>query len=384
MPVNLGERITALLEGAVARGEIPCVNVLVVQHGQEVCYAQAGQDLATGRPVTRDTIFRLYSQTKPVTAAAVALLMERGELDLCDPVEKYLPGFHGQKVITPEGKLVDVWRPVTLMDLMDMRAGLSYPWGDEAANRAAAYFDEATQALLAGHPTDTVTFCDGLGRLPLAFQPGEDWRYSTCADVLGAVVELVSGKTFSRFLREEFFEPLGMADTGFFVPADKRDRFVTNCRKTPEGLAVFDQMHLFVGKYDEEPAFASGGAGLVSTLDDYARFAAMLLRGGELDGRRYLAPATVRWLTSARMPGEPEEFTRDGYVYRKLMRVCAAPSRVSGLARMGEYGWDGWLGTYFANFPDLDMTLLLGQNKTDTGTSDLTRKVRNTVLAALG
>ena len=377
--MTLSEKLQQALTSAVAKRELPCGNVLVLKDGQEIAYAEAGSDLLTGKPITRDTIFRLYSQTKPITAAAVAMLMERGLIDLMDPVEKYLPGFAHPSVIRADGMTEWAERSVTLMDLLGMTAGLSYPGEDPAAAYAARLFDTNTQAILRGAGMSTVVFCNEIGKLPLAFQPGREFRYSSCADVLGAVVELADGRLFSRFLREEFFEPLGMKDTGFCVTPENRSRLVT-CAQRPH-MNVWNQMNLCVGRYDTEPAFASGGAGLVSTLDDYARFATMLLRGGELDGRRYLSEQTVAWLTAPQVPAGLFWDWNSGYNYGKLMRVCVDPGKAAGLARKGEYGWDGWHGTYFVNFPDIGVTLLLNQNVTDTGTASVTRRVRNIVLS---
>ena len=383
LDVKIREQVTALIERAVAQGEVPCANVLVLRGGEEWVYAEGGRDLGPGRPLRRDTIFRLYSQTKPVTAAAVALLVERGVLDVLEPVEKYLPGFAHPRVLTRDGA-VPANRSVTLMDLLDMKAGLSYPGDDPAGKYVADLFRENTEQIRQGGGMTTRDLANAIGQLPLAFQPGEEWRYSTCADVLGAVVEAADGRPFARFLQEEFFAPLGMTDTAFWVPEEKQDRFVTCARRTPRGLEPWRDMHLCVGRYDREPAFASGGAGLVSTLDDYARFATMLRNGGVYAGRRFLSAATVRWLTSGderRSGGHP---SWDGYDYSKLMRICVQPSRAGGLATLGEYGWDGWLGTYFMNFPEADLTLLVGINVTDTGTCPLTRRIRNAVLAEAG
>ena len=354
----------------------------MVRHdGRELMYAQAGMaDIDAARPISRDSIFRLYSQSKPITAAAVMLLTERGVIDLMDPVEKFLPGFLDQKVATPDG-LMPVVRQVTLIDLLGMTAGLSYPGDDAAGQPVARLFEQAHQRVLAGGGFTTVELADRLGQMPLAFQPGEHFRYSTCADVLGAVVEVADGRSYSRFLREEIFEPLGMKDTGFYVPQEKRDRFVTCYKRVPGGLEPFDQLHLVVGDYTREPAFASGGAGLVSTLDDYAAFADMLMN----DGAPILSPQSVRFLTQPQLGPKPLADMwngLDGFSYGKLMRIAVEPGRHPGFIRMGEYGWDGWLGTYFANLPQERLTILLMQNVTDTGTATVTRKIRNVVLAA--
>ena len=383
--MNIQTRVQACLEKAVLNHECAGINVLLRRNGKELFYAAAGHaDVARGREVKRDNIFRLYSQSKPITAAAVMILMERGIVDLLDPVEKFLPGFHGQKVITPSG-LEDAQRQVTLLDLLGMTAGTVYPDADPAGQYAARLFEENHRLIENGGGMSTVEFCNRMGELPLAFQPGSHWRYSTCADILGAVVEMASGKPFEDFLKEEIFAPLGMKDTDFYVPEEKRERFVTCYKRVTGGVEVFDRLHLAVGDYSRKPAFASGGAGLVSTLDDYAAFADMLLSGGEYGGRRILSPASVAFMTTAQLkPGPKSEMweSLDGFSYGKLMRVCVEPGSWPGLSRLGEYGWDGWLGSYFANFPEENMTLLSMQNTTDTGTSTVVRKVRNIILAA--
>lgn len=383
--MNIAQRVHACLEQAVANHECAGISVLVRKNGQDAFYTAAGHaDVATGTPVRRDHIFRLYSQSKPITAAAAMLLMERGVIDLMDPVEKFLPGFHGQKVYTPEG-LVPVQRSMLIMDLLGMTGGVAYPDGDPVGQQTAVIFMKDHQLIQQGGGMGTVAFCNRLGQVPLTFHPGTHWRYSTCADILGAVIEVASGKPFEDFLQDELFTPLGMKDTAFWVPEDKQERFATCYKRIPGGLEPFNQLHLAVGDYSRKPAFSSGGAGLVSTLDDYAAFADMLLNEGEYQGKRILSSASVRFMTLSQMtPSLKADLwdSLDGFEYGKLMRVCTDPGRWPGLCRLGEYGWDGWLGSYFANFPTEKMTILSMQNTTDTGTSTAVRKVRNLVLAA--
>ena len=204
--------------------------------------------------------------------------------------------------------------------------------------------------------------------------------------MLGAVIEAASGKRFGQFLKEELFEPLGMVDTDFFVPAEKADRLVTCYRRTPEGLVPFTGMHLAVGRYGRSPAFESGGAGLVSTLADYSAFAAMLLDGGVYRDRRILSETAVRFMTSPRLNPDVRRQLWDsleGYNYGCLVRVCDRPGACPFFAAEHEYGWDGWLGTYFINLPDQKITFLLNQNSPDTGTASVTRKCRNILAVEL-
>lgn len=385
--MTLHDRITDILAAAVDNRECAGVNVLLRRHGEEVLYTQAGMaDIEAGRLIQRDSIFRLYSQSKPVTAAAVMLLCERGLIDLMDGVDKYLPGFRNPQVVDAKGNLTRAYRAPWIMELLGMTAGLSYPDADPAGQYAALVFEEAHEAIRKGGGIPTVEFMNRLGQQPLAFQPGTHWRYSTCADVLGAVVEVVSGKRFGDFLREELFIPLEMHDTGFYVPEGKRDRFVTCYVRGKDGLTPWTGMNLACGVYDRDPAFESGGAGLVSTLEDYSHFADMMMNGGVWNGRRILSPASVKFLTTPQLSDDVRKDMWDslsGYSYGKLCRVCVEPGRVAGLALPGEYGWDGWLGTYFCNFPHEGITLLSMQNTTDTGTAGVVRKVRNALLAAL-
>lgn len=374
------------MQAAIDNHECPGLSLLVIKDGREALYAEAGYaDTANAKPIRRDSIFRLYSQSKPVTAAAALLLMERGVIDLMDPVEKYLPGFRRQRVWTREG-LVAANRPVQILDLLGMTSGLCYPDADAPGQYAAGLFEEQHRLILAGGGMDTVTFANRMGELPLAFQPGDQFRYGTSADVLGAVVEVASGKPYADFLREEFFEPLGMNDTAFWVPEEKQSRFVTCYKRVPGGLEPFHDLHLAVGEYSRKPAFASGGAGLVSTLNDYAAFATMLLNNGSHQGRQILSPATVRYMTQPQLTDHASRTYWDsltGFGYGKLMRIALHPGQAHYLVGHGEYGWDGWLGSYFANLPMERVTFLLMQNVTDTGTAAVTRKLRNIVLAGM-
>ena len=385
--MTLHDRITDILAAAVENRECAGANVLIRRHGEEILYTQAGMaDIAEGRLIQRDSIFRLYSQSKPVTAAAVMLLVERGLIDLMDGVDKYLPGFRNPHRVDAEGKLHKLPRAPWIMELLGMTAGLCYPDADVAGQYAARVFEEAHEAIRNGGGIPTVEFMNRLGEQPLSFQPGTHWRYSTCADVLGAVVEVASGMRFGDFLRKEIFEPLEMVDTAFFVPEDKMGRFVTCYERGTDGLTPWLGMNLACGVYDRDPAFESGGAGLVSTLEDYSHFADMMLCKGVWNGRRILSPKSVEFLTTPQLNDVVRRDYWDslnGYSYGKLCRVCVDPGQVAGLAMQGEYGWDGWLGSYYANFPGEGMTILSMQNTTNAGTSTVVRKVRNAVLAAL-
>lgn len=383
---GLKEKISACLRQAIENHEAAGISVLILRNGEELCSAQEGwADIASGAPLRRDAVFRLYSQTKPITAAAAMILADRGMLDLMAPVEQYLPGFRNPRIIGADGTLRPAVRGPWVLDLLGMTAGTCYPDVDPAGRCAGRVFEEDQARIQAGGGMSTTAFCNRLGEEPLAFEPGTHWRYGTEADILGAVIEVASGMRFGAFLEKELFEPLGMKDTGFWVPEEKKERLVTCYERTDGGLEAFRHLHLAVGEYGRAPAFESGGAGLVSTLDDYAAFARMLLRGGEAeDGKRILSPAAVRYMTTPQLTEKVRADLWDslaGYSYSCLMRVCEAPGRAGLMTEKNEYGWDGWLGTYFANLPDQGITFLLGQNVTNTGTAAVTRKCRN-ILAA--
>lgn len=416
--VGLEKKLQAVMDQAVENCDVAGVNLLVEKDGEEVCYCQAGMaDRERERPMDRDTIFRLYSQTKPITAAAAMILMERGQLDLCQPVADFLPSFSkqtyfageegiGQSAAGGAGHKTDlqggflskgekpVVQPMRVYDLLRMTSGMVYPDAMTASGRqAAAVFEEMDRRLFSENAMTTREVADKLAGCTLAFAPGSSWRYGTSADVLGAVVEVASGMKFGEFLEKELFGPLGMKDTAFWVPEDKQSRLAAAYEEVVEkgrkALVRYEGNHLDISnRMEKPPAFESGGAGLASTLDDYMCFARMLLGEGMGNGIRILMPSTVRYMIGAElMKTQQAAFDQwlglEGFSYGNFMRICKNPGYACGLSREGEYGWDGWLGCYFANFPKEKMTLLIGIQKKDAGTFSLTRKLRNMVLAEL-
>lgn len=418
--MSLKEKLVNTMEQAVSDCEVAGVNLLAEQDGEEICYCQAGMaDREENRAMGRDTIFRLYSQTKPITAAAAMILMERGELDLCQPVSDFLPSFAEQVYCTEEGGIGEaaaggqqkqeaepgnggpwsrtaefkpVLQPMRVFDLLRMTSGLVYPDDvTESGRQAAKVFEEMEQRLFTENAMTTREAADALAGCVLAFEPGSSWRYGTSADILGAVIEVVSGMKFGEFLEKELFRPLGMRDTAFWVPQEKRGRlaaaYETVAKEGGNALIRYEGNNLAIlNGMDRPPAFESGGAGLASTLDDYMRFARMLMQEGTLDGVRVLKPATVRYMAGgALMETQQRAFEEwiglEGFSYGNLMRICKNPGRAGYIAGEDEYGWDGWLGMYFANFPRKKLTLLIGMQKKDAGTFRLTRKLRNILLS---
>ncbi len=384
------KKLKGLMDKAVAEKELAGGCLLVRSHGEECCYLEAGMaDVEAGKPIERDQIYRLYSMSKPVTGAAAMKLFEDGVLDLGQPVSAYLPSFQ-DSLVEQDGRLVKADRQIQVQDLLNMTSGLVYNGEAGLAGRHAdEVFGELMDRLQTDHPMTTRELAVRLGQGPLLFQPGSSWKYGSSADVLGAVIEAAADMPFGEYLKKSFFEPLGMKDTGFFVPEEKRERLVTAYRADGKGgLEAYRENHLGIfNAMDRKPAFESGGAGLVSTVDDYARFAQMLLNGGELDGARVLKPRTIDYMTSGALNGtQREAFVRNfptmpGFDYGNLVRVMKEPGKSCTLNNVGEYGWDGWLGCYFANDPAADMTILFMMQKTDSGLTPLVRRLRNVIMS---
>lgn len=389
---SVKQRAQAIMDRYTQNGFCAGSSLLVLQHGEEKLYAQSGwADRESQIPVQRDTLFRLYSMSKPITGCAAMILLERGIIDLYEPVSQYLPGFKNC-MVRGRGTPEPISRPVRIRDLLSMTSGL--PYGDEetqAGKGALSLFAEIGRQLHSETPMTTVEIANRMGENGLSFQPGERWMYGTSADVMGAVIEQASGMRFGEFLQKELFEPLGMKDTAFYVPEEKRARLTKVYEETENGAVPIHTEHLGVCcEQNSAPAFESGGAGLVSTLDDYAQFAHMLRNGGRLGETVILQPSTVRFFTAGSLePWQEASFTSQfdgltGFTYGNFMRVMKDPGRAFVNAGRGSYGWDGWLGPYFANDPENDLTILMMLQRKDSGTVSMTRELINLITAAFG
>lgn len=314
---------------------------LAIARGGKLAYVDSFcfRDLEAKKPMRRDTIFRIYSMTKPIASAAVMLLYEEGKFLLDDPVSKYIPGFEKLKVLAREDgdglQVVDLKRHVTVQHLLTHTSGLS---NNKAYQAAKVFSRDGTLRDMAAR----------LVTVPLAHQPGESWRYGQSIDVLGYLVEVWSGETFDVFLEERLFKPLGMKDTGFFVPEEKLDRVSKVYRLSDKGqIEPVPQP----GDPSRKPAFLSGGGGLYSTLDDYLRFCQMLLNGGQFNGTRLLSRATVDYMMRNHVPAgvmPPEGPNgRKGYGFGLGGAVLLDPPASGTLSADGEFTWGGAAGTYF-------------------------------------
>lgn len=362
----------------------------VMHHGKTVYQGVMGDaDAERGKKMEADTIFRLFSMTKPITAVATMILMERGLIDLRDPISLYLPEYVHQKVWQENGELSDTYRDITIYDLLNMTSGIPYPdMSHEPGRQMDKLFRELISRREQGETVTTREYMRRIAEIPLVFQPGERWMYGLSADILGGLIEVVAGVPYGEFLRKEIFEPLDMVDTGFYVPKEKLERFaqVYDWRKEPGKLVPFVGSHL--GEYyGEDVAFESGGCGLVSTVEDYSHFALMLVQGGTYNGKKILGRKTVEFMTRDRLSdAQKVNFNWDslwGYGYGCLMRVLADQGPAQSNASVGIFGWDGWTGNYVLMDPVEDLVLLYFIQRVESGTMPVVRKLRNVVYGAL-
>jgi CubicO group peptidase (beta-lactamase class C family) len=349
------KRLGATFKNDIAAGRLPGAVMLVSQCGDTEFFNAFGQqDVVAGTPMRQDSIFRIYSMTKPMVSLASLMLVEEGKLFLADPVSKYLPEFAKQKVaVMRSGKLQlePAWRDMTVQDLLRHTSGLTYEFlGTEPVQM------QYREADIASRHISNRDMCRKLAAMPLARQPGAVWQYSRSTDVLGAVVEVVSGQTLGVFLQERILGPLGMLDTAFSVPPEKQHRIAEPFAADPDSGAAVNLIDL-----REVPLNESGGGGLASTAADYARFLQMMLNGGMLDGVRLVSRKTVAWMTSDHLgkiaiEGEllaPGHGFGLGFAVRTVPGIAATPGSV------GMYHWSGIGGTCFFVDPKEEMFAIL-------------------------
>jgi len=354
-------KVSDYIRNEVATGKIPGAILLLQQHGKPVYYENFGvRDVATEISMSADTIFRLYSMSKPITSVMAMMLVEEGKLSLDDAVSKYIPAFAGMKVgvekKADDGKvalaLEPLERPVTIKDLMRHTAGLPYGYyGGELVNKLYA-----DAGLFNNGDSTNAEFVAKITALPLAEQPGTKWDYGHGTDVLGRIVELISGKTLLQFEKERLLDPLGMTETAFFVADPGKFRRVAEPMPDDRNINPTTQ----VRDIRRPVTWESGGGGMVGTVGDYARFAQMLLNGGTYEGRRYLKPETIALMASDHI-GPETKIARDqnyypggssGFGLGFAVRTSVPPGTAWPL---GEYRWDGVGGTFFFIDPEDDL-----------------------------
>ncbi len=357
------KRLDSYMQGLVDQGHLPGAITLVARHGKIVNYETFGKKAIGGAPMTKDTIFRIYSQTKPVTGVAMMILFEEGKWRLDDPVTKFVPELAHLQVYksqNPDGTFVTepATRAPTMREIMSHTGGFAYGLRTdqpvEKAYRDSGLLGSKTQA----------EFLTTLAKLPLASQPGTEWRYSVSVDIQGLIVERLSGMSLADFMKSRIFDPLKMTDTAFWVPPAKSDRLAALYIPDPKTRTLKPADNFMVLDVTKPPAIASGGGGLVSTTADYARFAQMLLNGGQLEGARILAPGTIKLMASNHlsdvvMAAPDASFSpAKGGGFGLDFAVVTDPARDGTLQGEGTYSWGGAAGTWFWIDPKNDLFML--------------------------
>ena len=354
--------MTQLIHNTLSRfvdsGEIAGCSARIMRNDEVLFEESFGYaDIESKLKMSADTIFPIASMSKVITVAGIMQLYEQGLFKLWDPVSQYLPGFKNPKIAKekPDGsyEIVDAKGEVTMRQLFTMTSGVPYGWADTAAGRIRIEKEKEWMSNPLSFP-GTVGYVNLVGQLPLAFEPGERWMYGFSIDVLGAVIEVLTGKSLGEYLKENVFDPLGMTDTGFFVPADKLDRIAT-LYNINEGMKPSDR-----GAPTSKPEFESGGGGMFSTVRDYSRFAQMLLHGGTLDGVRILGRKTIDLISTDHLTPEQRMSdnwdTQRGYGYGLGVRVMTNPELAGINGSVGEWGWDGAFGNWFCVDPKENLT----------------------------
>ena len=357
-------RLHDTLHAHVERGAAPGLVSVVSRRGEAHVDVIGSTAVDGSTPMSDDSIFRISSMTKPVTAVAALILLEECVVRLDEPVDRLLPELADRRVVTridgPVDDTVPAHRPITLRDLLTFRMGFGGYFGPCPVNEMAAPLELSVGPPQPALPPEPDEWMRRFSTLPLMFQPGERWLYHTGADVLGVLIARASGQPFESFLRERIFEPLGMRDTAFSVAPADVSRLVTSYATDPEsGLKVFDAPD---GQWSRPPAFPSGGAGLVSTAADYLAFAEMLLRGGApILSRPSVETMTADHLTPAQKAIGgffPDDFDGRGWGFG----VGVVTRRDHPSAPVGQYGWDGGLGTIWRNDPSEQIVTILLTN----------------------
>lgn len=386
------ERADAHVARYVERGILPGAFLLVARGGR-IAHASAFglRDRERNRPFARDSIVRIYSMTKPITSVALMMLHEEGHFQLDDPLERYIPAFRGARVFTSgfleTFETEPARRPITIRDLLSHQAGLTYGFQNRT-NVDAAY----RKLKVDGFSGTLAEWVEIIARLPLEFHPGEAWNYSVATDVCGRLVEVFSGRSLDQFFRERIFAPLGMADTDFFVPAEKLERFAACYQKGPDGATLL-QDDPVSSSYRSRPRFLSGGGGLVSTVDDYARFALMLAGGGTGAGQRLLGRKTLALMASNHLPGTSDLHERSVALFSETsykgvgfglgFSVTLDPAAGQIAGTVGEFAWGGAASTYFWVDPAEDLVVVFMTQYLPSRALNIRRELRSLVYAAL-
>src|ERR1700735_4240828 len=340
-------RLSAGMKELVDSGRLAGVVTMVSRHGKVVEFDAAGKrDIAANSPMQKDSIFRIYSMSKPITGVAMMMLFEEGKWQLNDPVAKYVPEFANLKVYGADAAnnvvLKDPVHPVTMRELMSHTGGFTYGY---FSNTPIDKLQREADVLNVGNTLDE--FISRVAKLPLNAQPGSEWHYSISVDIQGYIVQKLSGMPFDEFLEKRIFKPLGMVDTAFYVPKEKLNRFAEFYSYDKDGkLQAVGVKEGLNHDFSAKPALSSGGGGLVSTASDYMRFCQMLLNGGPLDGVRILSPLTVELMrTNVLAPSVP--ILAPGAGFGLDFAIYTDPVAAGGYYGQGSFLWGGAAGTWF-------------------------------------
>ncbi|GFP74573.1 serine hydrolase domain-containing protein [Clostridium fungisolvens] len=347
------ERLTPLLKSFVEKGPAGCSCSVFQNRSQKYSNFVGFSDLENKTLISENTIYRIYSMTKVITCVAALILYEKGLFLLNDPIDEYLPEFKNSLVhrYTPYGALYTspASKPITIKDLFTMSSGLTYP-GDniETARCISKIEKDFAHKFSSGEKYNIRDFSKAIATVPLAFDPGTHWQYGYSHDILGALIEVVSSKSLSQFFKDEIFTPLEMKDTFFRIPEDKLHRLCCLYNRSEDGiLTKITNMDV---NYKPDAIFESGGAGLLSTLSDYSRFAQMLANGGELNGIKILSSKTIELMSTNHL--SPEQILdfdwpyQAGYGYGLGVRVMIDKVKAGSNSSVGEFGWCGMAGTW--------------------------------------
>jgi CubicO group peptidase (beta-lactamase class C family) len=336
-------RLGSVMRAEIERGRVPGAVALVARRGRLACFESFGRrDPAQADPMAKDSIFRIYSMTKPIVSVATMMLWEEGRFLLSDPIGKFLPELGHRKVALVRGtetELVDAERPITIQDLLRHTSGLTYEF-----RGSGPVHKMYTAAKIYSRNQSNADQVAALGKLPLLHQPGTKWEYSRSTDVLGRLIEVLSGLTLGEYLHRRLFAPLGMIDTAFYVPAQEHGRLAEAFAKDPDTGAGVQLINVH-----DAPKFESGGGGLVSTAGDYARFLQMLLNRGRMDGMRFLSRKTIELMTADHLgpiTGAPD-LLLPGYGFGLGVAVRLEPGIAHVPGSVGQYFWGGLAGTTF-------------------------------------
>ena len=337
------ERLTAVMQRQIEETKAPGLSMLIARHGKFAYRQCLGSLRPGGPPMSEDAIFRIYSMTKPIVSVAAMMLVEEGRLSIIDPVSAYIPAFADVKVGVPNGDRLDLaslrW-PITIQDLLRQTSGLTYGFtGDSPVQKLTKAAD------VLNLNRTTAENVEAIASLPLMHQPGDTWEYGVSTDVLGRIIEIVEGARLGDVLRARLFGPLGMTDTAFFTPESKVAR-----RAEPFSFDLMTTAGVDTRDSTSPPKFESGGGGLMATLADYTRFAAMLSSGGALDGVRILAPQTVAFMASDHLNANVNRnhyLLWPGHGFGLGFAVRTKPGLAPTAGSVGEYFWGGMMGTTF-------------------------------------